>query len=135
MFKKARIRIRIQGLLNPDWYFWLDPDSIEYGSKTLESKLNKNNNFLVTFPTVHTSCPTWGPPRWRWRWGYGSRGPSPGPSCRRRAPPIQGTHSWMNKDKPGGKIQSKYSLCETCGSDSINVDFFKIPNSYPDPNF
>ena len=30
-------RIRIQGLLDPDWDFWLDldPDSIEYGSETL----------------------------------------------------------------------------------------------------
>ena len=29
------IRIRIQGLLDPDRDFWLDPDSIEYGSETL----------------------------------------------------------------------------------------------------
>ena len=27
--------IRIQGLLDPDWDFWRDPDSIEYGSENL----------------------------------------------------------------------------------------------------
>ena len=27
--------IRIQGLPDPDWDFWLDPDSIEYGYETL----------------------------------------------------------------------------------------------------
>ena len=37
--KMARIGIRIQGLLDldPDCDFWLDPDSIEYGSETLSA--------------------------------------------------------------------------------------------------
>ena len=51
-------RIRIQGLLDPDWDFWLDldPDSIEYGSETLLvfSDFYKIRNYLYRLIT-----PTW----------------------------------------------------------------------------
>ena len=62
-FQIARIRIRIHGLLDPDWDFWLypDPDSIEYWFETLTwwpcVRLQKEDG-LAPVAYVQSGCDT-----------------------------------------------------------------------------